>query len=159
DDIEDRETRKRKHAAWLKQEQADSLHDARVELVRRHLLNPSQPLDWPNWKQPHELWFTGHEDYWLPLARAKQAEMDKAAGQKPSIASPILDQNPVTENPVDILSPTLSTVDTAPVHIKPVDTRVDSTSITSESSVDTAADRRRAYKREWMRAKRASSTQ
>src|SRR5262245_30769016 len=86
---EARKARAQAYAAWLKNEQADNLHDARVKLVRRYLQNPSQPLDWPNWKEPHELWFTGHEDYWIPLAQALQAEMDAKAGKpKPAEIPP-----------------------------------------------------------------------
>jgi hypothetical protein len=40
-------------------------------------------LDWPNWKVPHDLWYTGHESYWHPLAEALQAEMDAKAGKAP----------------------------------------------------------------------------
>src|SRR5262249_25647820 len=109
DDPIERQARKDKHAAWLKTNEADNLHDARVELVRRHLQNPSQSLDWPNWKQPHELWFTGHEDYWLPLAQAKQAEMDKAAA-KPK--APEIPPPPVTITPVSVTSPVTKNVTT-----------------------------------------------
>jgi hypothetical protein len=54
------------------------------------------------------------------------------------------------------MSTTLSTVDTCNVT---VDTRVDSTS-TAVDTVDISHDeKRRAYKREWMRNKRATATQ
>ena len=149
DDPIERQARKDKHSAWLKNEQADGLHANRVELVRRYLQNPSQPLDWPNWKQPHELWFTGHEAYWIPLAKAKQAELDKGISD---IKKPI---TPVPQNPVDTLSTPLSTpstVDTKPMSTNPpVDSRPDIVRTDT-----TPEDSRRAYKREWMRKHRAS---
>src|SRR5262252_1263220 len=49
--------------------------DGRTDLVRRYLLNPAlwpDGLDWPNWTEPHELWFTGFEDFWIPRAIAAQ---------------------------------------------------------------------------------------
>jgi hypothetical protein len=46
EDPKQREASALKHAAWLKDQQADAIHDARVELVRKYLENPSQPLDW-----------------------------------------------------------------------------------------------------------------
>src|SRR5262249_40314133 len=157
----ERQRRADKHAAWLKNQQANNLHDARVELVRKYLANPNQwpdGLDWPNWKQPHEIWYTGNEEYWNARARQKQAELDSQALPK-AVAKALVDTFMDTK-PVSTVT---SSVDTTPVHIpvhttvhiKPVDTRVDSVDTTTVSTVDTAADRRRAYKREWMRQHRA----
>jgi hypothetical protein len=96
---------------WLKGQQAINLHDPRVEHVRKYLEDPRRwpdGLDWPKWQVPHELWYTGHESYWDPLAKAKQAEMDaKAAGEtaKPKVAETPPEtvtknlSTPVTENP------------------------------------------------------------
>jgi len=123
DDPIERQARKDKHAAWLKTEQADSLHDNRVELVRRYLQNPSQPLDWPNWKQPHELWFTGREDYWIPLAKAKQAELDTRSQPSAGKATtkPIPDTNKTIGSPVEPMnvttSPVTKTDSPRPIHL------------------------------------------
>jgi len=60
DNPEQRKKRAAKHAKWLKAQQADQLHDARVEAVRVYLQNRNQFTggpDLPNWKQPHELWY------------------------------------------------------------------------------------------------------
>src|SRR5262245_44410316 len=82
DNPKERKKRAQKHAAWLKDNQAEQLHDRRVELVRQYLANPRQwpdGLDWPHWDKPHENWYTGHEAYWNPLALALQAEIDGKA--------------------------------------------------------------------------------
>jgi hypothetical protein len=41
EDPKQREARRLKHAAWLKTQQADTLHDARVEAVRSNAEVPS----------------------------------------------------------------------------------------------------------------------
>src|SRR5262249_28029011 len=81
DDPVARATRAAMHATGLKAKEPIDLHDSRIELVRRYLGNPNQwpdGLDWPNWKEPHDLWYTGHEAYWHPLAKALQAKLDNA---------------------------------------------------------------------------------
>lgn len=65
------------------------LRTDRIDLVRRYLHNPSgwpDGIDWPNWKGEHEIWFTGHEEEWIPLAVAEQERRDleaKRAEQAP----------------------------------------------------------------------------
>jgi hypothetical protein len=41
--------------------------------VRKYLKDPRpwpDSLDWPNWQQPHELWYTGHEAEWAAAVTA-----------------------------------------------------------------------------------------
>src|SRR5262245_41018009 len=97
DDPIERQARKDKHAAWLKSQNLE--HASRVELVRRYLINPSgwpDGLDLPHWKTPHEIWYTGNEQYWNALAQARQAEMDKGIRDT---NKPI---SSVTENPLPV---------------------------------------------------------
>ena len=70
-----------------------ALHRARVDLVRSYLLSPSQfpdGVDWPNWAQPHEVWFTGHEHYWIAQAMHAQGKLDAEAelAEKAKSAAP-----------------------------------------------------------------------
>jgi hypothetical protein len=110
------------------------------QIGRRSLKNPSQPLDWPNWKQPHELWFTGKEDYWLPLARALQAEMDARAGVKNQPDN----INLKTPEPVNI-----------PVNTPPVLTANSSLLTPPVNTPVNSPKDRKSYMRDYMRQRRA----
>ena len=74
DNKQEREQQRRKHAAWLKENEADKLHDARVELVRLYLANPRQwpdGLDLPNWNSPRPLYTrVGERQYLLAIGGA-----------------------------------------------------------------------------------------
>jgi len=65
--------------------------DGRTDLVRKYLLNPAlwpDGLDWPNWTEPHELWFTGFEDFWIPRAIARQKQLDEEAAREQQAPPP-----------------------------------------------------------------------
>lgn len=69
---------------WLTEDRSH-LIPHRTETVLKYVLsyNPNtrtssmwpDGIDWPNWNQPHELWFTGHEHEYLPRARALHIKM------------------------------------------------------------------------------------
>jgi hypothetical protein len=65
---------------------AQQLHHDRLDLVRHYLAHPAgwpDGLDLPNWKQPHELWYTGHESYWNNLATKRRKPMMPDATKPP----------------------------------------------------------------------------
>lgn len=109
----------------------DELTQARIALVRAYLLNPkSWPdgLDLPNWKEPHEIWFTGHEDHWIPLALAAQEQTEREqavtqnVNQKPKRRSlfPPLPSDPKSSPPASPPSPLSTMRKTAEVILKSV---------------------------------------
>lgn len=57
---------------------------SRLRMIRKHLaLGKRTPwpdgLDWANWKERHELWFSKHEVEWLALAaEASKREAEEA---------------------------------------------------------------------------------
>jgi hypothetical protein len=63
--------------------ETNQLYLYRLNLVRKYLTNPTpwpDGLDWPNWPQPHELWYTSHESEW---AQAVKDNPDPDAAPEP----------------------------------------------------------------------------
>jgi hypothetical protein len=104
------------------------------------------------WKKSHDIWYTGHEDYWNNLARAKQAEIDaktKSAGTivppktpKPDIANPPVTPPtvtiPVTKN-VTSVTTSVTTIIKPPkrnraTYMRRYRARTKTTQLTSQSS-------------------------
>jgi hypothetical protein len=157
DNPEERQARKLGHAAWRKTNDADTLHDHRVEQVRRYLQNPRlfpDGLDWPYWKQLHELWYTGYEDYWDPLALALQAEIDAKAGRV--APAPVMPVTAVTKTPESTLTTTLTRSLTTPASGL-TETLTNPSSLTTIPNQSNKPFDKKAYQRDYMRQRRSTA--